>query len=84
MEALLVSVINTQDQVMMTTNRMTMPLLQGVGDIDVPQSDNGQIPPVPHWVVMNFTTLLAHALLNIYSAAQLTLLKILMLSSNRK
>ncbi len=67
---MLVSVINTQDQITVTTNRMAMPLLQGVGDTDMPQSDNGIIPPALHRVAMNFTILLAYALLNIYSAVQ--------------
>ncbi len=74
MEVLLVSVVNTQDQIMITTNRMIMPLLQGVlqgvDDIDMPQSDNGIIPSALHRAAMNFTILLAHAFLNIYSAVQ--------------
>ncbi len=47
-----------------------MPLLQDVDDIDMPQSDNGIIPPALRRVAMNFTILLAHVLLNIYRAAQ--------------
>ena len=47
-----------------------MPLLQEVGDIDMAQSDNGITPLALPRGVMNFTILLAHALLNIYSAVQ--------------
>ena len=37
-----------------------MPLLQGVGDIDMPQSDHGIIPPALCRVAMNVTILLAY------------------------
>ena len=73
MEVLQASVVNTQDQAMIATNRMTMPLIQTLGDIDdidIVQSDSGIILPALPRGVMNFTILLAHALLNIYSAVQ--------------
>ena len=49
-----------------------MPHLQGVGDIDIDivQSDSGITPPALPRGVMNFTILLAHTLLNIYSVVQ--------------
>ncbi len=42
-----------------------MPLIQGVGDADMPQSDSGIVTPALPRDVINFTILLAHALLNI-------------------
>ncbi len=62
---MLVSVVNTQDQITVTTNRMAMPPLQGVGDIDMLQSDSGIVTPALPRDVTNFIILLAHALLNI-------------------
>ncbi|MGO0307002.1 hypothetical protein ACTL6P_10385 [Endozoicomonas acroporae] len=47
-----------------------MPLLQGVDDTGMPQSDHGIIPPALRRVAMNFTILLEPALLNIYSTVQ--------------
>ncbi len=67
---MLVSVVHTQDQAMITTNRMTKPLLHGVDDIGMPQSGNGITPPALPRREMNFTILLSHALINIYSTVQ--------------